>query len=121
MRICVITDDAELRDAALVGFHPSDEAEFFADWQKALDSCDGCDLMFVDMLTTLLEPHKIEGYERFAEAKMSHPIASEIPLVLISPPTEYELDFIAGYPNFLIGNIRRPITEKIFRRASTWV
>lgn len=79
------------------------------------------DLMFVDLLATLREPHKIEGYEEFAMGKMAHETARDVPLVLISPPDDYELDFMAGWPNFVFAHVRRPVTYKIFRRASTWV
>ena len=36
-------------------------------------------------------------------------------------PDDYELDFMTGWPNFVFGHLRRPVTEKIFRRASTWI
>lgn len=78
-------------------------------------------MMFVDLVATLNEPHKIAGYEQFAMAKMMHPSASKIPLVLIAPEEEYELDFMAGWPDFVYGHVRRPVNYKIFRRASTWV
>lgn len=52
---------------------------------------------------------------------MSHPVAAGIPLVLVAPPDGYELDFMAGWPDFVFAHIRRPVTAKIFRRASTWV
>jgi hypothetical protein len=94
--------------------HPPDAAE-------ALDACEGADLLFVDLLATLEEPHKIAGYEKFAELKMGHPAAKDVPVVLIAPPDDYELDFMAGWPDFVFAHIRRPVTEKIFRRASTWV
>jgi hypothetical protein len=121
MKFVLLTRDAELREAAAAGFHPSDEFVSFEDVQEALDACESADLLFVDLLATLEEPHKIWGYERFAESKMGHPTAMGVPLVLISPPEDYELDFIVGWPDFVFANIRRPVTEKIFRRASTWV
>ena len=103
------------------GFHPTDELAVYEDWRKALDECAEADLMFVDMVSTLEEPHKIAGYEAFGEAKLSHPDAIGIPLVVISPAEDYELDFIVGWPNFAIANIQRPVNYKLFRRASTWV
>jgi len=103
------------------GFHPSDTFESYKDWQSALDAAADADLMFVDLLATLEEPNKIAGYEKFAQAKMAHAKSSKIPLVLISPPDDYELDFMAGWPDFVFANIRRPVTFKHFRRASTWV
>ncbi len=121
MKFVVITKDPEVEAAAREGFHPSDECLVFADWRAALESCDGADLMFVDLVATLLEPHRIAGYEQFALAKMSHETAANVPLVLIAPPEDYELDFMAGWPNFVFGHVRRPVSYKIFRRASTWV
>ncbi len=121
MKFLVITKDPEIEDAARKGFHPSDEMVAYADWVEALENAEGVDLMFVDLLATLNEPHKIAGYEEFAMAKMGHPVADVVPLVLFSPPDDYELDFMTGWPNFVFGHVRRPITEKIFRRASTWI
>jgi hypothetical protein len=121
MKFVLITQDPEIEAAAREGFHPSDETLAFSDWSEALEHAQGADLMFVDLISTLDEPHKIAGYERFAEAKMGHATASSIPLVLISPPDDYELDFMAGWPNFVFGHIQRPVSYKIFRRASTWI
>lgn len=106
---------------AKAGFHPSDKFEVFDSWLKALNKSSGADLMFVDLIATLTEPHKIEGYEKFAEAKMAHPVAASVPLILISPEPSYDLDFFVGYPDFVTGNLQRPVTSKLFRRASTWV
>lgn len=117
----LITRDAELVAAAREGFHPADTLEFYENWSDALDGSSGSDILFVDLIATLEEPHKIAGYEKFAETKMDHPVAKDVPVVVISPPEDYELDFMTGYPNFAIGNIRRPVSAKIFRRASTWV
>lgn len=103
------------------GLHPSDELERFHAWEEALAASAGADMIFVDLLATLDEPGRIAGYERFATAKMGHGDAAEIPLVLISPPADYELDFMAGWPDFVLGHIQRPVTAKLFRRASTWV
>ena len=121
MKFVLITNDSELEQSARNGFPPSDEFLCFDTWAEALDSCDGADLLFVDLVSTLLEPHKIEGYELFAFGKMEHPSAKEVPLVLIAPDEDYELDFMSGWPNFIFAHIQRPISEKIFRRASTWV
>ena len=121
MKFLVITKEAEIEEAARKGFHPSDEMVAFKDWAVALDNCDGVDMMFVDLLATLSEPHKIAGYEEFANAKMSHSVAKDVPLVLVAAPEDYELDFMTGWPNFVFGHVRRPVTEKIFRRASTWI
>lgn len=121
MKFVLITHDREMAKAAREGFHPDDEFEHFSDWARALDHCEGADLLFVDLLATLLEPHHIAGYEEFANAKMDHPSAKDVQLVLISPPEDYELDFMAGWPDFVFAHVRRPMTAKIFRRASTWV
>ena len=121
MKFVLITKDPEMQSEAKEGFHPSDTFEAFTDWEAALDAAGDADLIFVDLLATLDEPHKIAGYERFAQAKMSHAQSSKTPLVLISPPDEYELDFMAGWPDFVFANIRRPVSYKHFRRASTWV
>jgi len=121
MKYIVITKDPEIKEAATKGLHPDDTTEFYADWQQGLDGCDGADLLFVDMLATLDEPGRIAGYENFATSKMRHPIAMDVKVVLISPPEDYELDFMAGWPNFVFLHYRRPVDYKIFRRASTWI
>jgi len=120
MKFVLITKDSELEAEARKGFDPY-VCESFEDWAAALDACEGADLIFVDLLATLVDPHKIAGYEAFAQAKMAHPIARMVPLVLIAPPEDYELDFMAGWPDFVFGHVRRPVDSKIFRRASTWV
>jgi hypothetical protein len=121
MKFVLITKDPDIEAAAREGFHPADTCIAIADWQAALDQAGDADLMFVDLIATLDEPGKIAGYERFAEAKMTHEVACGIPLILISPPPDYDLDFMAGWPNFVLGHVQRPVSSKIFRRASTWV
>jgi CheY-like chemotaxis protein len=121
MKFLLITKDPEVVEAAEKGFHPSDETLVFDSWRQALEAAEGADLIFVDLIATLDEPHKIGGYEAFAHAKMDHPVAKGIPLVLISPPETYELDFMAGWPDFVFGHVRRPVDYRIFRRASTWI
>jgi hypothetical protein len=121
MKFILITKDEEMVKEAKEGFHPADQFESFTDWSAALEAAEGADLLFVDLLATLEEPHKISGYEKFAHAKMAHATSSSVPLVLISPPEDYDLDFMAGWPDFVYANVRRPINYKIFRRASTWV
>lgn len=121
MKFVLLTKEQELRDAAQAGLHPSDELVVISDWEIALEACLGADMIFVDLLATLEEPNKIAGYERFAEAKMGHDVAKGTPLVLIAPPDDYELDFMSGWPDFVFAHLRRPVTDKIFRRASTWV
>ena len=121
MKFLLITRDPEVIQAAQEGFHPSDETKVYEQWADALADAEGADMLFVDLLATLHEPHKIAGYEAFAHAKMDHPKASKVPLVLISPPEDYELDFMAGWPDFVFGHVRRPVDYRIFRRASTWI
>lgn len=121
MKFLLITHDKDIIEAAQKGFHPSDETIVFSEWAEALQNCEGADMIFVDLLATLAEPHKIAGYEAFAYAKMDNPHAKGIPLVLISPPEDYELDFMAGWPDFVFGHVRRPVDYRIFRRASTWI
>jgi len=121
MKFVLITDDKEMVSTARKGFQPGDETLAFADWREALDACEGADLLFVDLLSTLQEPHKIGGYEAFGLAKMDHAVARAVPVVLIAPPDDYELDFMAGWPDFVFAHLRRPVPEKLFRRASTWV
>lgn len=123
MKYVLISRNPEIVTAATSpsAFPPGDELIIAPTWEEALDKCEGADLLFVDLLATLDEEHKIAGYERFAEAKMAHPIAAATKLVLIAPPDDYALDFMAGWPDFVFAHIPRPVTEKIFRRASTWV
>jgi hypothetical protein len=121
MKFVLITKDPELEAAAREGFHPSDSLTTFDDWREALEECADADLLFVDLLATLLEEHRISGYENFAQAKMDHEGAKDVPVVLIAPPADYALDFMAGWPNFVFAHVRRPVHPKVFRRASTWV
>lgn len=121
MKFVLFTTDPDLTEAAREGIAPPDTLEVFDDWKAALESCLSASMLFVDLVATLDEPHRIGGYERFAEAKMGHAVARDVPLVLIAPPEEYTLDFMTGYPDFVFAHLRRPVTSKIFRRASTWV
>lgn len=121
MRCILVTQDQQLIQAAQEGFHPSDELAFYSDWREAFDNAENVDLMIVDLLATLDDPHRIAGYERFAESKMGNDTVAGIPLIIISPPEDYKLDFMTGYPDFVLGNLPRPVTAKMFRRASTWV
>lgn len=121
MKFVMVTRDKEMAKEAKKGFHPDDTLKVFEEWEDALDSCKGADLLFVDLVATLEKPHKIAGYEKFGEARMAHKHANVTPLVLISPPDGYELDFMVGWPNFVFANVRKPVTYKIFRRASTWI
>jgi hypothetical protein len=121
MKFVLVTRDEDLVAAAKEGFHPSDKLKVCREWRPALDCCQGADMMFVDLIATLDQPNKIAGYVEFANAKMEHPVACGIPLVVISPDPLYELDYFVGWPNFAFANLQRPLTFKHFRRASTWV
>ena len=121
MKFVLITSDAELVAAARAAFPPGDELVVHDKWEPALDESGQADLLFVDLIATLEEPNRIAGYEKFALAKMAHPLAGAVPLVLIAPPEDYDLDFMAGWPDFVFAHVKRPVTDKIFRRASTWV
>ncbi len=118
MKFVVITKDPKIRSAALDAFPSGDEMLVFEDWRPALAQCQGADILYVDLVATLTEPHKIAGYEEFAEAKMDHAIAALVPLVLFSPPDDYALDYLTGYPDFVSLNLKPPITAKSFRLAS---
>lgn len=121
MKFVLVTKDSEVVQATDNAFQPEDTLATYESWEDALDDCMDADLLFVDLIATLKKPHKIKGYEEFAEAKMKHPEAASVPLVLIAPPADYELDFMAGFPNFVFAHLPRPLSYKIFRRASTWV
>ncbi len=121
MKFVLVTKDAEVVEATSGAFQPDDELVVTEDWGNALEICADADILFVDLIATLDKPHKISGYEDFAGAKMAHPTAGATPLILISPPDDYELDFMAGFPDFVFAHLRRPLNYKIFRRASTWV
>ncbi len=121
MRIILITNEEELAKAAKEAYQATDKLELYAEWPKALDNARGADLMIVDLISTLEQPHLIAGYEKFATSKMSREDSKDIPLVLISPPDDYELDSMVGWPNFVFGMVKRPVTMKIFRRISTWI
>lgn len=121
MKFVLITKDDAIGSAARAAFPPGDALLVFESWEDALDSAEGADLIFVDQIATLREPHKVAGYEAFATAKMAHEKASKVPLVLIAPPPEYEMDSVVGWPDFVFAHVRHPITDKTFRRAATWV
>ncbi len=121
MKFVLITKDPEIVEATKGAFQSEDVLVVSGEWRDALQRCEDADLLFVDLIATLEKAHRISGYEKFAEAKMGHDLAGAVPLVLIAPPDDYELDFMAGFPNFVFAHLRRPVTYKIFRRASTWV
>ncbi len=121
MKYVILTHDEEIRSEAGRAFQSDDEVIITDQVDVALDACEGAEMIFVDLIATLKEPHKIAGYEEFALAKMGHPVAKGTPLVLISAPPDYELDSMVGFPGFVFGQFARPITFKHLRRASTWV
>jgi hypothetical protein len=121
VKLIIITKDPEVVETAKKAFRLDEDVHFFESWHEALENCAGASLMFVDLVATLMEPNRIAGYEKFAHAKMGHPVASKVPLVLIAPPADYELDFMAGWPDFVFSHIRKPITDKIFRRVVTYI
>ena len=121
MKLVIITNDEEVVTAAKAAFRHEEEVHFFEDWRLALDASVGAELILVDLVTTLKEPHKIAGYEEFAYAKMAHETAKGVPLVLLSPPEGYELDFMTGWPDFIFAQLRKPVQEKVFRRVVTYL
>jgi hypothetical protein len=121
MNFVVVSKDIEVVKAAREGFHPSDVCQVFEDWRPALQACASADMLFVDLIATLVEPNRIAGYEIFANAKMTDPVCTKVPLVIIGPEPNYDLDYMVGWPDFAFGHIQRPVSFKHFRRASTWV
>lgn len=121
MKFVLVTHDEEIIAAAQKAYGTHYELKVCSDWNVAMSDLDGVDLMFVDLLATLKEPGRIQGYEEFAMAKMTDEKASRIPLVVFAPPSDYELDAMVGWPNFVFAMVRRPITDRLFRQASGWV
>lgn len=121
MKYVFLSNDPEVLEARDRAFFPDDEVILAKNWEEALEVSSGAHMMFVDLIATLSEPHKIAGYEAFAEAKMAHPTAAAIPLILIWPPEDYALDFMTGFPNFVFQSIQRPVTFQKLRRATTYV
>lgn len=123
MKYVLLTKEEAIKDAFLSpeSFLPSDTLTVFEDWKEALDASSDADMIFVDLIATLNDPGKIAGYEEFAMAKMAHETAKDVPLVLIAAPADYDIDFMVGWPDFVFAQLQRPVTTKIFRRASTWI
>lgn len=121
MKYVLVTEDAEVIEAAGSAFMPDDNVVITGDWKEGLKQAADADLLFVDLLATLTEAHKIAGYEAFAEEKMNGDLKTEVPLALIWPPADYELDFMAGWEGFVFQHIRRPVDFRKLRRASTFV
>jgi len=121
MKYVLLTADPAVVAATDRAFFSDDEVIVTDDKAHALAECEGAELIFVDLIATLDDPHKIAGYEAFAHMKMEHPVAAETPLVLIGPPEDYDLDSMVGFPGFVFAHLPRPITNKLLRRATTWV
>lgn len=123
MRYVLLSHDKEIIEAfkSPESFLPSDELVVVDTKESLLEACEGADLIFVDLIATLDEPHKIGGYERLHDMKTANPKAAAVPLVLIAAPPNYELDFMVGWEDFVFAQMPRPITSKLFRRASTWI
>ena len=121
MKLVFITDDPEVKAVAETAFPHGEKLEFHSVWSEGLDACEGAEMVFVDLVATLDEPHRVAGYEKFAHAKMAHPVAAKIPLVLLAPPADYDMDFIAGWPDFVFAQFRKPVNEKLFRRVVTYL
>gem|GEM_PF-4125771 len=85
LKFVLITKDDAIEAAARAAFPPGDSLLVFDNWQEAMEAAEGADLMFVDQIATLTEPHRVAGYEAFADAKMGHELAAKVPLVLIAP------------------------------------
>lgn len=121
MKFVLITRDPEVRQAAERCYASQGELLTFEDWREALNACEDTNMLFVDLVATLNEPHKIAGYEEFAMAKMDHPVAQDTPLVLLGAPEGYQLDFMTGWPGFVFAHVNRPVTEKTFKRALAYI
>ncbi len=121
MKFLLVTKEDAIVEAARKAYGTHYELRHCQSWEEALEKAEGVDLMFVDLIATLREEGRIQGYEDFAHAKMAHEVAAAIPLVVIAAPPEYELDAMVGWPNFVFAMVKRPITDRFFRMASGWV
>lgn len=122
MRFVLVSKDPEIIKASEEAFERIGTLTVFADWKEGLNHAQGADLLFVDLLATLREPHRISGYEEFAMAKMGHEGAQNVKLVLITEPEGYDLDFMAGWPDFLFARLpRKTVNPKTLLRMSTYV
>lgn len=121
VKITVITRDPEVLECAKKAFRLDEVVQFFEDWKVAFESTEKPDMMIVDMVSTLDEPHKVAGYERFAHAKMDHALLKSVPLVMLNPPVGYDMDFYTGWPDFIFASLPKPITDKVLRRVVTYL
>lgn len=123
MRYVLFSRDPEIVAAfrSPEAFLPSDVLSVVDTREAAVEASLDADMVFVDLIATLDEPHKIAGYEAFHDLMASRSELSGKPVVVISLPYEYEIDFMVGWQDFVFANMPRPVTAKLFRRASTWI
>lgn len=123
MRYVLLCHDSEIIEAfrSPEAFLPNDDLVVVDTKEGLVEAAAGADMVFVDLIASLDEPHKIGGYERLYDLKMANDAAASVPLVLIAPPSGYDLDFMVGWPDFVFAQMPRPVTSKLFRRASTWI
>jgi len=121
MKFVLISKDEEIIESAQEAYGTHYSLTVYKNWSLALAECKGADLMFVDIVATINEPGKIQGYEDFAAAKLSNETSNPIPLVAIALPTDYEIDSMVGWPGFVIAMWHRPVDAKRFRQASGYV
>ena len=121
MRVLVLTQRAEIAEYAKEALGERVDLEIHGNWKDALEIAEGADVMIADLVSLLNEPHKIEGYDAFALAKMSHENAKGVKLILIPAPADYELDSMMGWPDFLFAQFHNPIGTQSFRQAMRWI
>lgn len=123
MRYVLLSTDSDIIAAfkSPEAFFQTDDLVIASTSEEAVRATPGADMLFVDILATLTEPHRIAGYEVFHDLMLESAGAKDVPLVLISAPTDYEIDFMVGWPDFVFANMPRPVSAKLFRRASTWI
>ncbi|MCL6624624.1 MAG: hypothetical protein K6T17_08435 [Fimbriimonadales bacterium] len=120
-KVILVTDDRKIVRVAKEAYRDMAQLLLTSDWREALDWCGNADVLIVDLLATLEQPHKIGGYVKFAQAKMSHMKAKGTPLILIAVPEGYKLNGMVGWPHFVRAYLRRPITASMFQRILTWL
>ncbi len=121
MKFVLISQDEQIVKAAMEAYGTHYDLKIHSDWRTAIEDHEGTNLMFVDIMATMKDPGKIEGYEIFAEAKLSHEGCKSVPLVAISLPIDYEVDSMVGWPGFIIALWHRPVDARKFRQASGYV
>lgn len=122
MRYVLFSTDPDIQAAfrSPEAFLASDQLFVATNRQEAVTLAASADMVFVDLISSLDEPHKIAGYEAFHDLMVENKVTG-VPVVLISPPTDYDIDFMVGWPDFVFANMPRPVSAKLFRRASTWI